>query len=200
MSHSVCKQKKSKGSKEFSSDPRKTERIDGKVYAMASPAIWHTRITRSIFLAIANVLHKEGPCEVSMENVDLAIHLNSDNKDKRDDYVTPDIMIFCNKDKISGGCFYGVPKFIAEVLSKSTAKCDKTLKLKIYEGLKIPEYWAVNPRGVIDVYYLKNKKYVLHDTLILCRNKDDADEYSEKDEITLRCFPKVKMVLGDIFE
>ncbi len=39
-----------------------------------------------------------------------------------DDYVCPDIMIVCDRKHLKGGCYSGVPKFIVETLSPSTAK------------------------------------------------------------------------------
>jgi len=44
--------------------------------------------------------------------------------DINDDYLCPDIMIVCDRKSLKGSSYSGVPKFIAETLSPSTAKKD----------------------------------------------------------------------------
>lgn len=195
MPHSVHKIKKST---DFQSDPRKTERINGKIYAMASPNVHHGDLNLRVTNIIYNSL-KGSPSKVYMANLDLVYHPFHKSEKKRDDYLTPDIMIVCDKEKIAGGQYYGVPKFIVETFSPSTAKKDRTIKMKIYESLGVAEYWLANPKGTLEIYYLKSGKYKLHQSLAICDDKKDAD-YNANLAITLRCFPKVKMVLGDIFE
>lgn len=60
---------------------------------------------------------------MSIENLDLKYH-----PDENDDYVCPDIMVICDRKHLKGGTYSGIPKFIVETLSPSTAKRDKTEK------------------------------------------------------------------------
>ena len=61
------------------------------------------------------------------------------------------------------------------------------------------EYWIISPieRGV-DIYYLKEGKYVLEDSYVL-DTEEESPAYNAKQEITLRCFP-ISMALEEIFE
>lgn len=93
----------------------------------------------------------------------------------------------------------GVPKFIAETLSPSAAKRDKTEKKDIYERAGVEEYWIVSPQGFVEIYYLKEGKYILEQYYMLQDDVDDAD-YNAEEEICLRAFPHIKMTLGEIFE
>ena len=69
-----------------------------------------------------------------MENLDLYYSKDSD------DYVRPDIMICCDRNKIKGNGYHGVPKFIAETLSPSTARRDRGRKMEIYASSGVSEY------------------------------------------------------------
>ena len=53
-----------------------------------------------------------------------------------------------------------VPDHVIEILSPSTAKLDKTVKMKLYERSGIKEYWLVDPdREEIEVLTLKDSSY-----------------------------------------
>lgn len=54
----------------------------------------------------------------------------------------------------------GVPDLVIEILSPSTAKLDKTAKMRLYERSGIKEYWLVDPdREEIEVLTLKDSSY-----------------------------------------
>lgn len=173
---------------------RKDEKIDGVIYDMLpSPNYTHGIINNNINRIIGNGL-KNSLCLVFMENLDFKYH-----PEVNDDYLCPDIMVICDRRHLKGGSYSGVPKFIAETLSHSTAKRDKTEKKDIYEKAGVEEYWIVSPQGAVEIYYLENGKYVLEQNYMLQDDKED-DEYNAETEITLRAFPHIKMTLGEIFE
>ena len=74
-----------------------------------------------------------------MENIDYKYAKDSD------DYLEPDIIICCDRNKIRGNSYYGTPKFVAETLSPSTAKRDRGVKKDIYEASGVEEYGIVSP-------------------------------------------------------
>ena len=173
---------------------RKDEKINGVIYDMSpSPGYQHGIINSNIHRIIGTGL-KGSICLVFMENLDFKYH-----PDINDDYLCPDIMIICDRKHLKGGSYSGVPRFIVETLSHSTAKRDKTEKKDIYEKAGVEEYWIVSPQGSVEIYYLKDGKYVLEQNYMLQDDKED-DEYNAEIEITLRAFPHIKMTLGEIFE
>lgn len=131
---------------------------------------------------------------MSIENLDLKYH-----PDKNDDYVCPDIMVICDRKHLKGGTYSGIPKFIVETLSPSTAKRDKTEKKDIYEKAGIEEYWIVSPQGSVEIYYLEDGKYLLEQIYMLQDDKED-EHYNAETVIQLKEFPHIKMTLGEIFE
>ena len=173
---------------------KKEEKINGVIYDMSpSPGYQHGIINSNVHAIIKQGL-KNSLCFVFMENLDFKYH-----PDENDDYLCPDIMVVCDRSHLKGGSYSGIPKFIMETLSPSTAKRDKTEKKDIYEAAGVEEYWVVSPQGSVDIYYLENSKYVLNQVYMLQKDKED-EHYNADTVINLKTFPHIKMTLGEIFE
>ena len=173
----------------------KQEKMDGIVYDMSpGPHYRHSIINGNIYSILKNGL-KNHICLVFMENLDFKYH-----PEESDDYVVPDIMIICDKKYLNGGSYSGIPKFIVETLSPSTALRDKTTKKDAYEKAGVGEYWIVSPYGkTVEIYYLENGKYMLKHHFILQDDRED-DHYNADTVISLTAFPDIRMKLADIFE
>lgn len=174
---------------------KKQEKINGIIYNMSpAPNYRHGIINGNIYENIKRGL-RDSLCLVFMENLDLKYHT-----EENDDYLCPDIMIVCDRTKLKGGSYSGVPKFVAETLSPSTAKRDKTEKKNIYELIGVEEYWIVTPQGKsVEIYYLENGKYTMEQNYIL-ENDPEDEHYNAEIDICLKAFPCITMKLGDIFE
>ncbi len=173
---------------------RKDEKIAGVIYDMSpAPSYQHGIVNGNLYAIIKQGL-KDSICIVSIENLDFKYH-----PDENDDYLCPDIMIICDRKHLKGGAYSGVPRFIAETLSPSTAKLDRSEKKDIYEKAGVEEYWILSPDGHLEIYYLREGRYVLEESYIL---QDDAEEkyYNAEVEIRLRAFPHISMKLQEIFE
>lgn len=173
---------------------KKDEKINGVIFDMSpSPSFSHGIVNSNIHTIIKQGL-KSSICLVSIENLDYKYR-----QEENDDYLCPDIMIICDRKHLKGGSYSGVPKFIVETLSPSTAKRDKTEKKDIYEKAGVEEYWIVSPQGSLEIYYLENGRYVLEQSYMLQEDREEED-YNADTEICLKAFPHIKMTLGDIFE
>lgn len=130
------------------------ELLDGKiVYMTPRPVPNHNTIVINLSIIFGNYL-KGKNCKVFSDSVD--VYLDEKNN------VIPDLMITCNRDIIKSTGIYGTPDFIVEVLSPGTAIKDKGYKKDLYEKFGVKEYWIVDiPNKSIDVYLLKNNRYVL---------------------------------------
>lgn len=175
-------------------EEKKDEKIDGVIYDMSpSPIFQHGIVNSNIHTIIKQGL-KDSVCLVSIENLDFRYH-----PEVNDDYLCPDIMVVCDRKHLSAGSYSGVPKFVAETLSTSTAKRDRTVKKDIYERAGVEEYWIVSPRGELEIYYLREGSYVLEQNYMLHDDEEDW-EYNAAEVISLRAFPHITMTLGEIFE
>lgn len=178
----------------------KKEVIDGEVYLLAPPLDWRHPVINQNLCAALRAKLKGQPCKAFVDGVGLDWHTDEDRNEKnKGDYIVPDVMVVCDTKLIKNGYYNGIPKFVAETLSKTTSKRDRSTKLKIYEKIGVSEYWVIGTRGLLDIYYLEDGKYELHETYELCTDKED-DYYNVDMPITLREFPQVTITMGDIFE
>lgn len=177
------------------SERKKDEKVNGVVYDMSpAPGYQHGIINGNIYNIIKTGL-KNSVCLVFMENLDFQYH-----PDVNDDYVCPDIMVVCDRKHLKGNFYSGIPGFIVETLSPSTAKRDKAEKKDIYEKAGVEEYWIVALQGKsVEIYYLEDGKYILEQNYILQEDKEDT-HYNADKEISLKGFPHIKMLLSEIFE
>ena len=176
-------------------DNRKEEKIDGVIFDMSpSPNYRHGIVDGNIHTIIKQGL-KGSLCLSFMENLDFKYHAEIN-----DDYVIPDVMIICDRKHLKGGSYSGVPKFIVETLSPSTAMRDTVTKKEIYEQAGVSEYWIVSCKEcMVEIYYLVDRKYKLENKLILEADQENR-HYNADKVITLRDFPNIKMTLAEIFE
>jgi Uma2 family endonuclease len=63
------------------------------------------------------------------------------------DVAQPDILVVTNPSQISGRGIEGAPLLVVEVLSPSTRRHDREVKMRRYAALAIPHYWIVDPEG-----------------------------------------------------
>lgn len=173
---------------------KKQEKINGIVYDMSPSADFTHGIVNNNINTIIKKGLKDSLCLVFMENLDYKYQ-----PDENDDYVIPDVMIVCDRKHLKGSSYSGVPKFIAETLSPSTAFKDKTVKKDIYEKAGVEEYWIISPQGLVEIYYLTDGRYVLNQFYIY-QDDMESDEYNADTIIKLKEFPHIEMTLADIFE
>lgn len=130
------------------SEDERVELIDGVIYDMSSPSSIHQVIAGKIFNKLENyVTGKKGPCIPIISPID--VQLDCDDKT----ILQPDVIVVCNREKFKKGIVYGAPDFVVEVLSPSTRKKDKSLKLKKYMDACVREYWIVDPNKKNIVVY-----------------------------------------------
>ena len=121
-------------------DERRVELIDGVFYDMSSPTTYHQLIAAKLHAMILSWIEQnKGSCMPFMSPVD--VQLDCDNKT----IVQPDVLVLCDKSKITRPRIVGAPDFVAEVLSKSTRKKDLFIKLSKYKNAGVREFWIIDP-------------------------------------------------------
>lgn len=178
----------------FNLNDIKEECIEGAIYNMSPSAHYrHSEVIGNIYHGLKNYF-KNSICGVFSDNID--IHFDKESKD----YVIPDISIVCDKSKFKGGSYYGVPKFVAEVLSPATRHKDLTIKKELYESKGISEYWTIDYASKsIDIYHLIDAKYKLINACTLVED-EELEGYNIGTIIKLKEFPNIEIKLEDIFE
>ena len=119
---------------------QRAELIDGQLYMMAPPKTIHQRLVSKLGQKIANYIdRKDGDCEVFP--APFAVFMSADEKT----YVEPDISVICDRDKLDRHGCKGAPDLIVEILSPSTQRRDRLIKLELYQRAGVREYWLVSP-------------------------------------------------------
>ena len=68
-----------------------------------------------------------------------------DKPDDVDTVVEPDITVICDPKKIDDRGCRGAPDMVIEILSPSTRRLDRLVKLNLYQRAGVREYWIVSP-------------------------------------------------------
>ena len=119
---------------------RRVELIDGVIYDMASPTAIHQILSTELCNIIRSYISQQkGRCIVMAAPMD--VQLDCDDKTM----VQPDVMVVCDRDKITRKCIYGAPDLAVEILSDATKKKDMYVKLGKYMEAGVREYWLVDP-------------------------------------------------------
>ena len=130
-------------------EDKRAELIDGVFYDMATPSIIHQLVGGEIYTAIKDYIKKKkGLCIPAMSPI--SVQLDCDNKTM----VEPDVIVVCDRDKLQQQVVYGAPDFVVEILSPSTKKKDRTIKLNKYMSAGVREYWIVDPDKKHVIVYL----------------------------------------------
>lgn len=182
----------------------KTELIDGKIFMMSPrPRVEHATVCTNIASEFRSYL-KGKTCRAFCDGVD--VFLDENNR------FVPDTMIVCNPDIIKHDGIHGAPDLVVEVLSKTTAKNDRSKKKYTYAKYGVKEYWIVDVWSKsVEVYYnqdswfiLDNIYYYLTDEEIAENNNmsdNDIDKIKEyTDFIKVSICDNLIVKLKDIFE
>ncbi|MBR3307427.1 MAG: Uma2 family endonuclease [Lachnospiraceae bacterium] len=132
----------------------RVELIDGKLYDMAEPTVSHQRISFNIARLLADHIDANPDsckgCEVFCPAP--GVYINKKN------FVVPDVMVVCDRDKLSVRGCEGAPEFVIEVASPSNKTMDYLHKLVVYKNSGVKLYWIVDPMDEsITVYDMRSK-------------------------------------------
>lgn len=128
-------------------EKERIEIIHGEAFLMASPSSTHQEISMEISRQLANYLEGKH-CRVYPAPFDVRLfEKNGDTPADVDTVVQPDISVICDKNKIDiNGC-KGAPDLIVEILSPSSLRNDRLVKLRLYQQAGVREYWIADPEN-----------------------------------------------------
>lgn len=152
----------------------KTELIDGKIFMMSPrPRVEHATVCTNIASEFRSYL-KGKTCRAFCDGVD--VFLDENNR------FIPDTMIVCNPDIIKHDGIHGAPDLVVEVLSKTTAKNDRSKKKYTYAKYGVKEYWIVDVWSKsVEVYYNQDNWFVLDNIYYYLTDKEIAENNNMPD-------------------
>ncbi len=174
------------------------ELIDGEVVAMSPrPYIDHNQISLNIYSIFRNYL-KGKPGRAFGFGVDLYLT-------EKDRYI-PDVMVVCDRGKITPERVEGTPDLVVEILSMNTVLHDRGKKRNAYERAGVREYWIIDPVSKrVEVYLLQDGKFEINGAYTWYP-EEETEDWTEEERATLvpsfQCglFEDLTIYLKDIFE
>ena len=159
------------------------ELIDGMPYMMSPSPTWiHQAISSSLHREIANFL-KGKTCRIFAAPFDVRLNAG----DGHDTVVQPDLVVICDRSKLSDTGYGGAPDLVIEILSQSSAGRDKVLKFNQYLKAGVREYWIVDPDSkTVTVNILDNGRYY-------------TTAYAETDTLPVNVLEGCVINLADVF-
>jgi Uma2 family endonuclease len=162
-------------------DDERWEIISGDACAMTpAPSIRHQEISGNLYSRFAQFFEGKG-CKPYHAPTDVVF-------DERN-IVQPDLLIVCDKNKITEKNIQGAPDLIVEILSASTAVKDKREKRALYERFGVREYLIVYPsEELVERLVLTDGRYGI------------ADVFGWDEVLSSIIFPELHLNLCEVFD
>jgi Uma2 family endonuclease len=142
---------------EWETDKR-YELMGGTAYMMAAPSAIHQQISMELSIQFGSFLRGK-PCQVFAAPFDVRLFPEEDNSD--DTVLQPDLLVVCDKRKISSGSCNGPPDMVVEILSPSNTQVEILKKFNYYLDAEVREYWVVSPElKTVQVHVLDTGHFV----------------------------------------
>ena len=128
-------------------EKERIEIIDGEAFMMATPSRIHQEISGELFRQLANFLEGK-QCRVYPAPFGVRLFArDGDGPEDVDTLVEPDISVVCDRSKLDQHGCKGAPEMVIEILSPSTLRHDRLVKLNLYDQAGVLEYWIVDPQN-----------------------------------------------------
>jgi Uma2 family endonuclease len=113
---------------------------------MTAASDYHNKLSGNLFAELRNALKRgNAPCSIYINDMKVKVKHN---------FYYPDVMVVCQRQDNVSNYFKTQPVLIAEVLSPSTRRFDKTHKRQMYQTLEsLQEYVLIDQeRAEIEVF------------------------------------------------
>jgi Uma2 family endonuclease len=135
---------------------KRYEIIDGELFVTPSPLQRHQLVLANLLYYLTDFVKKHGLGTVYPAPFDVVF--------SQYDVVEPDILYVSNAraSVVTEKNVQGAPDLVVEILSESTARKDRTTKLKLYARYGVGEYWVIDPMACsAEIYRLVPGGYEL---------------------------------------
>jgi Uma2 family endonuclease len=122
-------------------DGKRREIIEGELVVTPSPQTPHQRVVMRLSVHLWQYVDSRKLGEVFGAPFDVVF--------SEFDVVEPDLFYISNARAgvLTQKNVQGAPDLVVEVSSESTARVDRSIKLKLYGRFGVQEYWIIDPEG-----------------------------------------------------
>lgn len=161
-------------------DDERWEIIDGEAWDMSpAPSLKHQRVLYNLSTIFGIFFHGK-PCQPFFAPTDVVLDETN--------IVQPDLLVVCDKSKMTPANIQGAPDLVVEILSPSTSLKDRRVKKALYERFGVREYLLIHPEDeVLDRFTLVDGKY------------DVGEVFGWDETVTLTAFPELVLKLWELF-
>jgi len=134
----------------------KAELIDGEIVVTPAPSDWHEHLVASLTALVRDHLGTAARGRVLGSRTEVSVWELGEEK-----ILQPDIVVLPEGAMPTGRDWKApIPVWVAEVLSPSTAKRDRAVKVRLYAAAGVREAWLVDPDAeTIEVFDLAAKEH-----------------------------------------
>ncbi|MDX1993412.1 MAG: Uma2 family endonuclease [bacterium] len=165
-------------------DGNRYEIIDGILYMSTAPSFFHQWIIKQLYRLVGMPAEEQGLAVAIFAPVGVFM---AGAKPVQPDFL---LVLAANTGIIHDRHIYGVPDFIAEVVSPGSTDYDENIKRKAYERAGVPEYAVIDPSA--------------RQLRLYQRERSDEGYLSPRifkgdDVVTLGCLPEIPFHVRDLF-
>jgi Uma2 family endonuclease len=136
------------------------ELIDGTYYVREpTPMRRHQEFVGELYHQVRLALEDKS-ARAYVAPFDVRLPRSDEPDEQIDTAVQPDVVVVCDHRKLDVRGMRGPPEWVVEVLSPSTARHDRIVKLPVYERAGVREVWLIHPTDrTVTVYRLEDGHY-----------------------------------------
>ena len=164
--------------------PQRYQLFNGEAVMMASPTVLHQALLMEMSGQFYNWL-RDKPCRVFAAPLDVRLFPKEDKSDNT--VLQPDLLVVCDKDKLSKSSVDGSPDLVIEIVSPSNTHSELFRKFQYYLEAGVREYWKINPETKqVEVHILENGRY-------------SSTVYKDNDRIAVSILPGLEIALESLW-
>lgn len=152
-------------------DGNRYETVYGELLVTPAPRLWHQQIVARLLHGLAGYAERVGSAVVLTSPADISWG--------DDSLVQPDVFV-CDREQARTLDWKNVRTLhlVIEVLSRSTARYDRFTKRRLYQDVRIPNYWIVDAdRHVVEIWTPDDTMPRVETERVIWRPTPPADEF-----------------------
>ncbi|MBE7440024.1 MAG: Uma2 family endonuclease [Spirochaetales bacterium] len=170
-------------------DDQRWELHEGVPIAMSpAPGEAHQTVAGAVYAQLYLFL-KGKSCKAYIAPLDVLLAESGDREGSETTVLQPDVLVICDRTRITRRGIRGAPDLVVEVLSPSNTSHDEKNKFRIYERHGVREYWIISPEARVAKQYIAGVEGSFQAAVI----------FSETQKLPSTVLPGFELDLAEVF-